>query len=188
MFGYGLNSLYGSYTIDAFGGMSGSVLAVLVIRLLVGIGWYRLFDRAGTKPLYAFIPFLGEYTAFHLVWDDFSLSAIFAGTTFVAAVTAMGVDGGALFAACSVLNFVLWWIMALLTSVCFQTSFFLGLVYGSIPWLGTIVMGFWPAGSYKGPWSSDPDSEQNLSSAERKKRRKKAAKAARRSSRGAGKK
>ena len=80
--------------------------------------------------------------------------------------------------ACAIINFVLWWLMALLTSLAFQVNMFVGFLYGGISWLGSLLMGLWPSASYKGPWSSDPEADQNLTAKELKKRRKKAAKAA----------
>ena len=176
MFGLGLANAYVG-EVDIFGGVSTVFLVALATRLLVGIGWFFLFRKANKTPYYAFIPLIGPYTAFRLVWDDFSFAAIFAGTTFIAFVDAIGL-GNSVIRACADLKFVLWWIMALLTAVRFQTNMIIGFVYGSMPWFGSLLIGLWPSGSYKGPWSSDPDAEQNLSSKERKKRRKKAAKAA----------
>lgn len=180
MFGIGLWDAYSSYTFDFLGGVNGALLMALAIRALVGIGWFGLFRRADKKPWLAFIPLVGPYQAFRLVWDDFSMAAIFAATTFVAFTNAVGVDYP-IINAFAIVNFILWWFMALLTANRFQTTMILGIIYAGVPWLGSMLMGFWPAGSYQGPWSSDPEADQNLSAKERKKRRKKAAKASKKS-------
>ncbi|MDI9589565.1 MAG: hypothetical protein QM302_00710 [Acidobacteriota bacterium] len=177
MFGLGLAGAYGNLTIEALGGASAALLVSLATRLLVGIAWYRMFQLAGKRGYLAFIPLVGPYTAFRLAWDDFSMAAIFSATTFVAWVNAVGVVHPVV-GACAVINFILWWFMALLTSVVFQTNMILGFVYGGIPWAGGLLIALWPSASYKGPWSSDPEADQNLTSQERKKRRKKAAKEA----------
>ena len=179
MFGIGLYNAYSSLVIDALGGTNASLLVALTIRLFVGIGWYMLFEKAGKKGIMAFVPFYGPYTAFRLVWDDFSFAFIFAATTFIAFVNAVGVDYSIIYA-CSVVNFLLWWFMALLTSRAYDVSIMLSFIYAGIPWFGALLIGFWPSAHYKGPWSSDPENEQNLTAQERKKRRKKAAKEAKR--------
>lgn len=181
MFGIGFYSAYSAYTFDFLGGINASLIAALFIRLLVGIGWYRLFDLAGKEGYFAFIPFLGSYTAFRLVWDDFSFAAIFSATTFLAFVNAVGVDFG-IINACAVINFIMWWFMALLTARAYRVSMVLGFLYGGIPWLGVILLSFWPSARYIGPWSSDPEADQNLSSKELKKRRKREAKEAKKAS------
>lgn len=177
MFGLGFSAAYGSIKLDFLGGASAALLYSLVVRIAVGVGWYRLFERTGQKGWYAFVPILGPYTAFRLVWDDFSFAAIFGMTTFVAWINAVGISHP-IINACAVVNFILWWFMALLMARSFQVNTFLGLLYGGIPWLGVPVLGFYPVVSYRGPWSSDPEADQNLTAQERKKRRKKAAKAA----------
>lgn len=179
MFGIGLAAAYGSYTIDIFGGTSAALIYTLIVRLFVGIGWWRLFQNAGKRPHLAFIPIVGAYQAFRMVWDDFSFAAIFGTTTFIAWTAAVGVDHP-IINACAVINFIMWWIMALLTAKCFDTNIILGLLYGGIPWFGVPLMGFWPAADYKGAWSSDPGAEQNLTKTQQKKRRKRAAQEERR--------
>lgn len=176
MFGIGLYDVYSNFEIDLFGGTNASLLVAIAIRLLVGVGWYQLFEKAGKNGFIALVPLYGPYTAFKLVWDDFSFAAIFAATTLVAFVHAVGIDVS-IINALSVVNFLLWWFMALLTSRAYDVSIMLSFFYAGIPWFGALLIGFWPSGHYKGPWSSDPENEQNLSAQERKKRRKKAAKA-----------
>lgn len=178
MFGIGLYDAYSQYTFDFLGGANGALLMAIFTRLVVGIGWFFLFKKAGKRPWFAFIPLLGPYTAFRMVWDDFSMSAIFGATTFIAFVEAVSPETNGVITACAVINFLLWWLMALLTSNRFGVSLIFGFVYGGIPWFGSILLGVWPSANYKGPWSSDPEAEQNLSAAERKKRRKKAKKKA----------
>ena len=149
----------------------------LATRLFVGIGWWRLFKEADKRPWYAFVPFLGPYTAFRLVWDDFSFSFLFGGSTVVAFIDAVGVENGIVHA-CAIFNFIMWWVLAILTKRAYKGNIVLTFLYGGIPWLGVPLMGWWPrSGNYQGAWSSDPEAEQNLSPKERKKRRKKAAKA-----------
>lgn len=177
MFGIGLYRTYSAFTFDFLGGVNGALITALAIRIMVGIGWFSLFRRGGKNPWLAFAPLVGPYQAFRLAWDDFSMAGIFAATTLVAFTNACGVDHPVI-NACAVINFVLWWFMSLLTSMCFQVNIIVGFIYGGVPWLGAILMGFWPAWNYKGPWSSDPEADQNVSAKERKKRRKKAAKAA----------
>lgn len=171
MFGLGL---YNEYVgeIDILGGVDTVFLVAIATRLLVGIGWYFLFKKAGKNANLAFIPLLGPYTAFRLVWDDFSIAAIFAGSTLCGFVDAIGIQYPIVHAF-AIVNFVLWWFMALLTCHCYQTNMIVGFLYGGISWFGSILMGLWPAYNYKGPWSTDPDADQNLSAKERKKRRKK---------------
>lgn len=177
MFGLGMYSTYSVYQIDAFGGINAALLVALFTRILVGIGWYQQFSRSGKKGYLALIPIVGPYHAFRLVWDDFSWAALFGMTSFIAFVNAVGVQYG-IITACSIFNFIMWWFMALLTTRAYGTSMILGFLYGGIPWLGVMLTGFWPSASYRGPWSSDPEADQNVSNAERKKRRKKAAKSA----------
>ena len=176
MFGLGIYAAYGQYSV---GGVNASLLVALTMRLAVGIGWYRLFDRADKNPILAFVPFVGCYTAFKMVWDDFSLSVIFASTTFVAFVAAVGIDYP-LITGLAILNFILWWLMCLLTCTAFNFSMVFGFLAGGIPWIGLPVMGFLASGSYHGPWSSDPEADQNLTSEERKKKRRKEEKEAKR--------
>lgn len=179
MFGIGLYEAYSSITLDFLGGTNASLLVALATRLLVAIGWVRLFDMADKDWRLAFVPILGPYMAFKLVWDDFSMSAIFAATTFVSFIHSVGVSH-VIINACSVINFVLWWLMALLTARAYRVNMLLGFLYGGVPWLGAILIGFWPTTRYIGAWSTDPESEQNLSTQELKARRKKAAKEAKR--------
>lgn len=174
MFGLGLYNAYVG-KIDFLGGTDVVFLVALTTRLLVGVGWFFLFKKAGKNPVFAFVPLVGPYAAFRLVWDDFSMAAIFAGSTLCGFVDAIGIQYPIIHAL-AILNFILWWFMALLTSRCFQTNMIVGFVYGGVSWFGSILMGLWPAYNYKGPWSTDPEAEQNLSAKERKKRRKKAAK------------
>lgn len=177
MFGIGMYNAYSAYQIDALGGVNASLLVALFTRFLVGIGWYQLFERAGKKGYMAMVPIVGPYQAFRLVWDDFSWAALFGMTTFIAFVSAVGVQYG-LITACAIFNFIMWWFMALLTTRAYGIPMLLGFLYGGVPWLGVLLSGFWPSARYKGPWSSDPEANQNLTAAERKKRRKKVAKEA----------
>ena len=177
MFGIGMSN-YSVYVFDFLGGTNAALIYALLTRFLVGIGWYQLFERSGRKGYKALIPIVGPYTAFRMVWDDFSFAALFGMTTFIAFCDAVGVDNGVI-TACSYYNFIMWWIMALLTARSFGTTMILGFIYGGVPWFGALLMGFWPSAHYKGAWSSDPEADQNLSSAERKKRRKKAEKESR---------
>ena len=94
MFGIGLYNAFGNLTVDILGGMNASLLVAISIRLIVGIGWFRLFEKAGKNPALAFVPFVGPYTAFRMVWDDFSLSFIFASTTIIAFVNSVLADHG----------------------------------------------------------------------------------------------
>jgi hypothetical protein len=178
MFGLGMFNAYGSYVISWLGGMNASALVAIVTRILVGISWYFMFKRAGVqKPYLAFVPIVGPFTAFRLVWDDFSMAAIFASTTLVAFVDAMGIDHPVI-RACAIANFIMWWLMALLTSIAYKASLFFGFLYGGVPWLGSFLFAFWPSLEYKGAWSTDPEADQNLTPQERKKRRRKAERAA----------
>ena len=175
MFGIGMYSAYGGYEIA---GMNGAFLVALGTRLIVGICWYFMFKRAGVeRPYVAFIPIVGPFTAFRIVWDDFSFAAIFASTTLVAFVDAVGVQHPVI-KACAIANFIMWWITALLTMVAFKGNVIMGIIYGGVPWLGAFLFGFWPSLEYKGAWSTDPEAEQNLTPQERKKRRRKAERAA----------
>lgn len=179
MFGIGLYNAFGNLTVDILGGMNASLLVAISIRLIVGIGWFRLFEKAGKNPALAFVPFVGPYTAFRMVWDDFSLSFIFASTTIIAFVNSVLADhSNVIITACGYINFFMWWVMSLLTANRFQTTMFLGFIYAGIPWLGALLFGFWPAGNYQGPWSSDPEADVNLTPQELKKKRKKAQKQA----------
>lgn len=177
MFGIGMFNAYGHYTFDALGGLNASVLVAIATRILVGISWFFIFKRAGKKPYYAFIPIVGPYTAFRMVWDDFSMAAIFACTTFIAFINAMGVSNS-IINACGIINFIMWWFMALLTSIAFKANMIMGFFYGGVPWLGAFLFAFWPNLEYKGAWSTDPEADQNLSPKELKKRRRKAERAA----------
>lgn len=177
MFGIGFYNAYSSYVLNFLGGTNAALLVALAYRFLVGIGWYMLFQKADKPGWQAFVPILGAYQAFRLVWDDFSFAALFGMSTFIAFVHAIGVDH-VLINAFSIFNFIMWWFMALLSTRSYGTGMFLGFVYGGVPWLGAVLMGIYPNSRYKGPWSSDSEAEQNLSAQERKKRRKKAAKEA----------
>lgn len=179
MFGIGLSSAYSQYTVDFLGGTSAALLYALMVRFLVGIGWFLMFKRAGKKPYYAFIPLLGSYTAFRLVWDDFSFSFIFAATTMIAFIDGiMTEQSNGIITACAIINFIMWWFFALLSTRAYGVTLLLGIVYGGMPWLGALLMGFWPSADYKGAWSSDPNDERNLTTQQRKKRRKREAKEA----------
>ena len=177
MFGIGMAAAYGGYKIDFLGGASGALLVSLATRLAVGIAWFQMFNRTGKNGLYAFVPIMGPYMAFRMVWDDFSFAALFGMTTFVAWIDAVGVTHP-LITACAVFNFIMWWVFAILSSRAYGTGVILTLLYGGVPWLGSLLVALWPSAHYKGAWSTDPEAEQNLTSQERKKRRKKAAKAA----------
>ena len=179
MFGIGMASAYGQYTVDLLGGINAAFLYAVFVRILVGIGWYFQFKRAGKNPLYAFVPIVGSYTAFRMVWDDFSFSFIFAATTVIAFIAGILTEqSSSIVDACAILNFIMWWFYALLSTRAFGVTLFLGFLYGGIPWLGALLLGFWPSAEYKGAWSSDPNDERNLSAQERKKRRKREAKQA----------
>lgn len=181
MFGIGLADAYGQYTLDYLGGVNAAFLYAVFVRVLVGIGWYLQFKRVGKNPWIAFAPLVGPYTAFRMVWDDFSFAFIFAATTVIAFINGMLVEEtNAVISFFSVLNFIMWWLFALLSTRAFGTGMMIGFVYGGIPWLGSILLGLWPSANYKGAWSSDPDDDRNLTSQERKTRRKKAAKEAKR--------
>ena len=91
MFGLGLYNAYAGQ-IDVLGGTEVAFLVALFTRLFVGIGWYFLFKKADKNPVLAFVPLLGPYIAFRLVWDDFSMSCIFAGSTLLAFIDAVGVQ------------------------------------------------------------------------------------------------
>lgn len=179
MFGIGLANAYSGFTIDVFGGVSAALVYALITRLFVGIGWYFLFKRAGKNGFLAFLPIMGPYLAFRLIWDDFSFAALFGMTTFVAFTNAVGVDHP-IINVCAYFNFFMWWVTAILTRRAYQTNIIITFLYGSMPWLGVPLAGVWPSGDYKGAWSSDPEADQNLTAKERKKRRKKAEKEAKR--------
>lgn len=179
MFGIGLASAYGQYTIDILGGTSAALLYALITRLAVGIGWFFLFKKSGKNPILAFVPILGPYTAFRLVWDDFGFAALFGMTTIIAFTNAVGVDYP-LVNACAYFNFFMWWVLALLTKRAYQFGIIMAFLYGGVPWLGVPLAGIWPSSTYQGAWSSDPEADQNLTAKERKKRRKKAEKEAKR--------
>lgn len=180
MFGIGFYNAYSSLVVDIFGGTNASLLVALAMRLIIAIAWYRMFDMANRDGRLAFIPIVGPYMAFRIVWDDFSMAAIFGMTTFIAFIHAIGVVDNPIINACSVINFILWWFMALLTTRVYKVNMLLGFLYGGVPWFGAIVLSFWPSARYAGAWSSDPENEQNLTTQEIKTRRKKAAKAAKR--------
>lgn len=172
MFGINLVDPYGGMTVDWLGGASVTLVVSLVTRLLVGLGWFKMFEKAGKPGWYGFVPLLGEYTAFRMTWDDFSMSAIFAATTFVAWISSLGVDAPIVMA-CAWINLVLWWLYCLITAVvAFKSSIIWGVLYGAVPWGGALLLGWMPTFRYYGPWSSDPNAEQNLSKKERKKRAK----------------
>lgn len=179
MFGLGMNIAYGGITVDILGGMRASLLVAIATRLLVGIGWFGMFRQAGKNPYLAFVPFAGPYTAFRMVWDDISLAAIFASSTIVAFTAAVGVDHP-IVNAFSIVNFIMWWFMAILTGLQFQVGMLLTFLYGGMPWFGSLILGYWPNTQYKGPWSTDPEADQNLTKQQLKKKRKKEAKAAKR--------
>ena len=170
----------GLLTIDWLGGTSVALIVSLVIRLIIGIGWYRLFERVGEKGYKAFIPVYGPYKAFRMVYDDFSFAAIFGMTCFIAWVNCIVAEPNGIVMACAVANVVLWWVMALLTCRAFSVSMLIGCVYGVLPWAGALILGFGYWSEYVGAWTSDPDGAQPQTREERlaaKKARKKAAKA-----------
>ena len=92
MFGLNMLGVYGDYKISFLGGATLNLVVTLVIRLVVGIGWYKMFERAGKTGWLAFVPVLGAYNAFRLTCDDFSWAALFGGTTFIAWVDAVGIE------------------------------------------------------------------------------------------------
>lgn len=171
MFGIGFYNAYGGYELA---GINGAFLVAMVTRIAVGVCWYFMFKKAGIgKPYLAFVPIVGTYLAFRMVWDDFSFAAIFSTTTLCGFVSAVGIENP-IINAFSIVGFIMWWIMALLTAVAFKANMFMGFIYGGVPWLGAFLFAFWPTLEYKGAWSSDPEAEQNLTPKERKKRRRKA--------------
>jgi len=179
MFGIGLASAYGQYTVDFLGGTNGAFLYAIFVRLIVGIGWFFQFKRVGKNPLFAFTPLVGCYTAFRMVWDDFSFSFLFATTTIIAFIDGILIEqGNGIITACAVVNFIMWWMYSFLAAKAFGVTMFLGIICGGIPWLGSLLIGLWPAADYRGAWSSDPNDERNLTTQQRKKRRKREAKAA----------
>lgn len=175
MFGIGLAQAYGGYILDIFGGTSAALIYALITRFFVGVGWFFLFKKSGKNPILSFVPVVGAYNAFRLVWDDFSFAALFGTTTFIAFTYGIGVDHP-LVNFCAYYNFFMWWVLAFLTKRAYQTNIILTFLYGGIPWLGVPLSGLWPSSGYKGAWSSDPEADQNLTAKERKRRRKKAEK------------
>lgn len=173
MFGYGIYTPLNAYVIDWLGGTSVSIIVTLVVRLIVGIGWYKMFEKAGKRPWMAFIPVVGAFQAFRIAWDDFAFASIFAGSTFVAWVNiVIPNSGNAIITALSILNLILWWIMAGFTAMAFETTAFFGLIYGFLPWLGALVFGFSSFTNYTHPWSSDPIINKRYEKEARKKARK----------------
>ena len=176
MFGLNLYNAYGSMELDIFGGMKVAVVLTLAIRLVVGIGWFGMFKREGKNPWLAFAPIVGPYIAFRLVCDDFSWSALFGATTFIAWIVALGVDQEVL-NACAVVNFIMWWAMALMAAHVYQVPIFFGFIYGALPWLGAIIFGFSPImNHYHGPVLLLTKEQQEEKKKEEKKARKKARK------------
>ena len=179
MFGIGLATAYGNMKLDWLGGTSVALVYAIVVRLLVGVGWYLQFKKAGKNPVYGFIPLVGEYTAFRSVWDDFSFSFIFATTTVIAFIDAcLTEQTNMIITACAVINFIMWWIFALLSARAYGVGTLMGFIYGGIPWFGSLLFGFWPNAQYKGAWSSNPEDERNLTTQQIKTKRKKEARAA----------
>ena len=138
MFGLNMLGVYGDYKISFLGGATLNLVVTLVIRLVVGIGWYKMFERAGKTGWLAFVPVLGAYNAFRLTCDDFSWAALFGGTTFIAWVDAVGIEHP-IVTGCAVCNFIMWWAYALMTAHVYRTSYFFGMIYGVFPWLGAII-------------------------------------------------
>ena len=175
MYGLGMYSAYGSYTVNFLGGTSVNVFITIAIRLLVGTGWYFLFKKVGKQGYWAFVPFVGPYMAFRMVCDDFSWSAIFSASTFLAWVTALGVDN-VVIGAFAVINFFMWWAFALMSAHVFQTSMFFGFIYGAIPWFGALFFGLSSVPQYGKPISLLSKEEQDAQKKAEKKARKKARK------------
>lgn len=176
MFGLNLYDSYGYYEIDILGGVKAALIITLAIRIIVGIGWYGMFKREGKNPIYAFVPILGPYVAFRLACDDFSWAALFSTTTFIAWVVALGVKQEVL-GACAIINFLMWWAMALMTAHAYQVPMFFGFVYGALPWLGALIFGFSPIMSrYNGPVQLLTQEQKEEKKKEEKNARKKARK------------
>lgn len=176
MFGLNLYDSYGYYEIDIFGGVKAALIITLAVRIIVGIGWYGMFKREGKNPWLAFAPLVGPYIAFRLACDDFSWAALFSATTFIAWVVALGVKQEVL-GACAVVNFIMWWAMALMTSHAYQVPIFFGFVYGALPWLGALIFGYSSIMTrYQGPVQLLTAEQKEEKKREEKKARKKARK------------
>ena len=172
MFGLNMLGVYGDYKISFLGGATLNLVVTLVIRLVVGIGWYKMFERAGKTGWLAFVPVLGAYNAFRLTCDDFSWAALFGGTTFIAWVDAVGIEHP-IVTGCAVCNFIMWWAYVLMTAHVYRTSYFFGMIYGVFPWLGAIIFGFGPNMEYYEPVSLLPEDQQRAKKQEQKEERKK---------------
>lgn len=176
MFGVNLYKAYGYMELDMFGGMKIAVILTLAIRIIVGIGWWGMFKREGKNPWLAFCPVVGAYIAFRMVCDDFSWAAIFGATTFIAWIVALGVDQDVI-NACAVVNFIMWWVMALMTAHVYQVPMFFGFLYGALPWLGALIFGFSSImGNYQGPVVLMTAEQKEAKKKEEKKARKQARK------------
>ena len=176
MFGVNLYNAYGFYEIDFLGGMKAALPITIAIRILVGIGWYGMFKREGKNPFFAFIPLLGAYQAFRITCDDFSWAALFGATTFIAWTVAVGVEQDVL-GACAIINFIMWWVYALMTAHVYQVPMFFGFVYGALPWLGALIFGYSKImAHYQGPVELLTAEQKEEKKREEKKARKKARK------------
>lgn len=171
MFGLGLYNQYGHYTIDVLGGIQAGFIVTIVIRLLVGLGWYKMFEKMGKKGYLAFIPLVGPYVAFRSVLDDFSWAAIFGASTFLAWVTAIGIENEVV-GAFAVVNFIMWWALAFMTAHVYQMPVFFAFIYGAFPWLGVPYFGFSSVPKYTKPISLSPEKTKEEKQAEKKARKK----------------
>lgn len=167
MFGLGLYKTYGNQIIDIFGGIQLGLIYTLVVRLLVGVGWFMLFKKQGKNPWLAFVPIVGPYIAFRMVCDDFSWAAIFGMSTFLAWVTALGIDN-VVVGAFAVINFIMWWALALMSTHVYQVPIFFGFIYGAFPWLGVPFFGFSSLPHYTEPIDLAPKKTKEERQAEKK--------------------
>ena len=171
MYGINFYSAYGNITLDWLGGTNVAFVVAVIIRLLVGAGWAGMLQKAGDKPWKAFIPVYAPYKIWRLIYDDFSFAAIFATSAVCAFVAASVPETNALVVGLNVANFIMWWVLSLISTQVFTMPAILAIVMAIIPWAGTLIIGWAPSLRYKQPWVADLDA-QNGKKKKSKKRKK----------------
>ncbi len=140
--------LYDSITAGFAGGVLAaasivSVLVSIVSYVLIVIGWWKIFTKAGEAGWKSLIPFYNGYTISKICWETkyfwFTLLAAVAGGIFAGIG---GVIGGLLSGICSIATLVLYVMMNYRLSRSFGHGggYTLGLIF--IQWLFVLILGF----------------------------------------------
>ena len=168
------------FEIDGFK-VTANLLIAMVTHVLVLVGWWKMFTKAGLPGWQALIPLYGDYKGYRLGTNDFSASAIFASANFVGAIAQVIKTDNLVINIMPWVANIMWLFHAWCIYNAYGTGMMVGLAYAFLPWLGSPFVGFGPY-KYSGPWVYGPDAEkqkkaERLPKAERRERARELAKA-----------